>query len=200
VVVLDSGGRVERFVEKPARGTAPADTVNAGLYVVERRALEGFEPGPLSFERRVFPELAARKDLAGVVVAGDWLDIGTPQLYLDTHEQIQVDQPHIAAADSQVAGRRSGTWSYVGPGATIESDAEVRESVLLDGATVAKGATVRRSIVGRGATVGPGASISDHTIVGEGAVIGAGCELLAGMRVAPGTVLADRSLTVRPPR
>ncbi|MBT8197774.1 MAG: NDP-sugar synthase [Acidimicrobiia bacterium] len=200
VVVLDDDGRVERFVEKPAPGTAPADTVNAGLYIVERRALEDFEPGPLSFERRVFPELAARKDLAGVVVDGGWLDIGTPHLYLDTHERVQADTPHLAADDAHVVGRRSGSWSYVGAGASIEAEAEVRESVVLAGATIAQGAVVRRSIVGRNAVIGAGARVIDHVIVGEDAVVGAGCELHAGIRVAPGIELGERSITVRPPR
>lgn len=200
VVVTDDHGRVERFVEKPAPGTAPADTVSAGVYVVERRVLEEFEPGPLSFERRVFPELAARKELAAVVVEGTWLDIGTPDLYLSTHEAIQSDAPHLAADDAVVEGRRSGAWSYVGPNAVVEAGAEIREAVILEGARVVAGATVRRSIVGPRAVVDSGASIADRVVVGEAAVVGPGCELHAGVRVAPGVVLPARAITVSPPR
>ena len=148
VVVLDDDGFVERFVEKPAPGLAPANTVSAGVYLVERRALEGFEQGPLSFERRVFPDLAAHKELGGVVLDGLWLDIGTPALYLNTHEMLlsngsrlyEADGRHGVGVGAVVDGECHGSWSWIGAGATVEHGASIKESVILPGARIESGA------------------------------------------------------------
>lgn len=207
VVVVDEHRRVVRFVEKPAPGTAPADTVNAGIYVADRRALEQFEAGPLSFERRVFPDLAAQKDLGAAVIDGAWLDIGTPQLYLDTHERLLTgrtalgwdSEPHGAAPGSVIDGDRRGAWSWVGPGASIEAGAAIREAVVLDGAVVKSGATVEHAVVGWNTEIGAGAMVGGHTLVGRDCVIGESCELRGGMRVASGTILGSRGISFSPP-
>jgi mannose-1-phosphate guanylyltransferase len=207
VVVVDEHRRVRRFVEKPAPGTAPADTVNAGIYLAERRALEQFEPGPLSFERRVFPDLAAQKDLGAAVIEGAWLDIGTPELFLDTHERLLTgrtalggdSQPHGMGTGAVVDGDRRGAWSWVGADASVEQEATLREAVVLDGAVVRSGATVENAVVGWGTEVGAGTLVSGHTLVGRDCVIGEGCELIGGMRVASGTVLGPRGISFTPP-
>jgi mannose-1-phosphate guanylyltransferase len=205
VVVTDDAGIVQRFVEKPAPGTAPANTVNAGIYLAERRALESFELGPLSFERRVFPDLAAVKELGGVAIDGSWIDIGTPELLLDSHDAVLGGRTslgqargHVAADGAAVSGDRRGGWSWVGPGAVVEAGAIVDEAIVLDSAIVRRGARVRNSVVGWGAIIEAGADIDGFTLVGEDSVVGAGCEL-HGVRVAPATKLGARAITIAPP-
>lgn len=207
VVVTDAAGVVTRFVEKPEPGTAPANTVSAGVYVVSRRVLAGFEPGPLSFERRVFPELAARSDLGAVVVDGFWVDIGTPELFLDAHEVLLTGgsrlfataDAHAAAAGARVDGVCSGAWSWVAAGAAVEAGARIRESVILDGAVIHSGAVVERAVIGWESEIGPSASVAGDTIVGRGCVVARGCELGRGMRIAAGTELGERAVSFSPP-
>jgi mannose-1-phosphate guanylyltransferase len=206
VVVIDDNGLVERFVEKPPPGTAPADTVNAGIYLMERRVLEGFDAGPLSFERRVFPDLAARKELGGVAIEGSWLDIGTPELWLESHDAVLSGRTSLGPARSHVAsdtavvdGERRGAWSWVGAGAIVESGAVIDEAIILDGAVVRRGAEVTQAVVGWGSELAAGAKVRDLSLIGEGCTVGAGCELL-GVRLAPGTDLAPGAITVSPPR
>lgn len=206
VVVIDDGGMVERFVEKPQPGTAPADTVNAGIYLMERRALESFEAGPLSFERRVFPDLAARKDLGGVAIEGSWLDIGTPELWLDSHDAILSGRTSLGPARSHAAhdtaivdGERRGAWSWIGAGAVVEAGAVIDEAIILEGAVVRRGAEVAQAVIGWGSELASGAKVRDLSLIGEGCTVGADCELL-GVRLAPGTALGPRAITVSAPR
>ena len=208
VVVTDAAGMVERFVEKPAPGTEPADTVNAGVYLLSRDALAEYPAGRLSFERQVFPDLVSAGRLAGVAVEGAWLDIGTPTLYLETHRAVMMGEtrlppaagPHVAGEGTTLAGNQAGTWSWIGSGVTVDEGATVEESVVLDGAVLGEGAAVKRSIVGWNAEVMPGARLSGDSIVGGAAVVGPGCEVDCGLRVAPGTKLGPRAVTFRPPR
>jgi len=207
VVVTDDDGLVERFVEKPAPGTAPADTVNAGIYLMERRVLAGFDAGPLSFERRVFPDLAARKELGGVTVEGSWLDIGTPELLMESHDALLAGRTrlgtargHIADRSAVVDGERRGAWSWVGAGAVVERGAIVDESIIFEGAIVRRGAEVTNAVVGWRSDIGAGVKIRELALIGADCTVGAGCELAGGLRLAPGTHLEPRAITFTPPR
>src|SRR5207344_2786268 len=58
VVATDGHGRVERFIEKPAPGTAPTNQINGGTYVLEPSVLQRVPAGQkLSIERVTFPAL-----------------------------------------------------------------------------------------------------------------------------------------------
>src|SRR5690606_28286995 len=53
-------GRIVRFVEKPPRGEAPSNRINAGIYVMEREALHAIPAGrEVSIERETFPAFIA---------------------------------------------------------------------------------------------------------------------------------------------
>src|SRR3990172_8897759 len=106
VVVTRSDGVVDRFIEKPPTAEAPARTVNAGMYALDRAVLAGYPEGRLSFERVVFPELAAAGALRAVVLTGRWIDIGTPSLYLAAHDVVYAGGSvlHRPAATHENAG------------------------------------------------------------------------------------------------
>lgn len=207
VVVVDDRGRVEEFIEKPPTATAPARTVNAGMYALSRDSLAGYEAGPLSFERVVFPDLAAADGLGAVVLDGKWLDIGTPDLYLAAHAAIHggassLHRPASAHAHdgATVEGLCGGSWSWIGPGATIGRGARIEEAVVLAGATIGADAVVRHAIIGPGASIGAGTVVTGASVVGQDAAVGDGCELDHGVRIAPGARLAPGTITFRPPR
>ncbi len=205
VVVLDEGGAVERFVEKPPRDQAPARTVNAGMYVLSKSALEPYSPGPLSFERVVFPDLASQGALSGKVVEGRWLDIGTPRLYLEctgtallgATDLHRPDGPHLVEGSSK--GTSAGAWSWVGEDSTVASGAVIEESVVLPGAEIGAGAVVQQSVVGWRARIGPETRVAGASLIGAGATVGAGCELDHGVRIRPDAELAPGDVTFAPP-
>jgi NDP-sugar pyrophosphorylase family protein len=82
-VVVEDGGRVERFEEKAAGG-GPG-WINAGVYLLRREAVAAW-PGdrPLSLERDVLPGLAEGGRVWGHRCEGDFLDIGTPESFRES--------------------------------------------------------------------------------------------------------------------
>jgi D-glycero-D-manno-heptose 1,7-bisphosphate phosphatase len=76
--VVETAGEVVRaFRERPdAAGPVPG-TINAGIYVFDRRVLDLVAP-VCSLERDVLPALAARGALRGTVASGAFIDIGVP--------------------------------------------------------------------------------------------------------------------------
>ncbi len=81
VVETDAEGRVLRFLEKPAAGVTPSRTVNAGIYVLERAALDVVPRAGFSdFGRDVFPALLrAGRELRTFRVPGTVYGIDTPE-------------------------------------------------------------------------------------------------------------------------
>jgi mannose-1-phosphate guanylyltransferase len=169
------GGEVLEFLEKT--GEAAPGEVNAGMYVLERSALDLIPAGrEVSIEREVFPRLVGG-GLHGLRLDGYWMDIGTPDRYLQAswdilegrvETQVRPTAPGLLvdAAATVTEGATVGPRVVLGPGCRVKARAEVRDSVLLEGCTVGEGARVSGSILAPGAEVAPGAEL-------EGAVIGA---------------------------
>jgi mannose-1-phosphate guanylyltransferase len=166
------GGEVVEFLEKTGE-RAPGE-VNAGMYVLERPVLEMVPQGEnVSIERDVFPGLVG-EGLHGLRLDGYWMDIGTPERYLQASWDIlegRVEtrvEPNsnglLVAADAEVATDATiGPRAVIGAGCRVEAGAEVSESVLLGGNAVGAGAQVRQSILALGAEVAAGTTV-DGTV------------------------------------
>ena len=58
VVIIDEGGRIQRFLEKPSWGEVFSDMVNTGVYVLEPAVLGYFAGGmQFDFSKDLFPML-----------------------------------------------------------------------------------------------------------------------------------------------
>jgi mannose-1-phosphate guanylyltransferase len=167
-------GQVLEFLEKS--GEAAPGEVNAGMYVLERSVLELIPAGrAVSIEREVFPALIGG-GLHALRLDGYWMDIGTPERYLQASWDILEGRVAtrvrrsargllLDPSASIAEGARIGPRAVLAAGCRVEEGAEVRDSVLLSGCTIGAGATVIGSILSPGVRVEPGAAL-------EGAVIG----------------------------
>ena len=145
-------GEVEAFIEKPEPGEVDVNTINAGTYVMEPEVLDLVPPDvAVSVEREVFPELVGN-GLYGRAERVSWIDIGTPQSYLEAN---------LA---------EMGPNGTVDPSAVIDPAAEVRDSVVGAGATVGAGARVTRSVLLPGARVEPEVVVTEQVIGMDGPV------------------------------
>jgi mannose-1-phosphate guanylyltransferase len=137
---------VTAFVEKPAAGEAPADTINAGTYVVDPRVLDLIPAGrAVSVEYEVFPLLVGA-GLYAWSFDGAWRDIGTPESYLDANLE-QMPPGGLIDPSAEIAPGARVMDSVVGAGCRVEAGARVLGSVLLAGAVVAGGRTVQNRVV-----------------------------------------------------
>lgn len=78
VVMEESTGQVERFVEKPKLFVG--NKINAGIYLLNPSVIDRIELRPSSIEKEVFPDIAADKKLYAMVLPGFWMDIGQPRI------------------------------------------------------------------------------------------------------------------------
>lgn len=202
VVPTAADGRVEAFLEKQP-GPAPTSRINAGAYVLERRAVEEMAAGrAVSFEREVFPALADRGELYAYLAEGYFNDIGTPERYLEATRDLltgtvasslpeRTASGSLIHADARVEGAEVGGLSVVGARCELAPEARLSGAVLFDGVCIGARASVLDSIVAERAVVEDGARIEGGAVVGAGAHVAGGAYVGAGARVPPGERLAS---------
>jgi mannose-1-phosphate guanylyltransferase len=197
----EPGGEVLEFIEKPQPDAIVTDEISAGAYVLEASVVDLIPDGrAVSIEREIFPQLVGR-GLFARRLEGYWMDIGTPDRYLQASWDILEGSVTtdldgrggpLVAADAEVASdARIAARAVVGPACQVGSGAIVRESVLFDGCEVGAGAVVEGSILAPGVVVGSDANIGEGSVLGEGARVASGARIEAGSRLAPGDVVGD---------
>ena len=187
VVPTAPDGAVIAFVEKPPPGSAPSNWINAGTYVIEPSFLDRIPPRlSVSVERETFPRLLEQSGrLFGFKTDAYWLDIGTPEKYLEAHLDVlrgKVGRPPTPGArelsedvwtqgDATIEpGATVLAPALLGPGARVQSGARVRGSVLGAGAIVEQGAVLETAVLHDDARVSHDSRI-DHAIVGRNTVV-----------------------------
>jgi mannose-1-phosphate guanylyltransferase len=201
-------GDILEFLEKPDPSEVDTDEINAGAYVLERSVLDLIPAGrPVSIERDVFPRLVGQ-GLYGCRLEGYWMDIGTPDRYLQATWDILTK-----AVETEIGARLDGDGLLVEEGVRVDDSAEVAAPALIEhgaeidadakvggrvvlgrGTEVGSAATVRDSVVLRGCWIGPGAEVEGSILasgvrVGEGAKVPAGSVVGEGAHIDPHTTL-----------
>lgn len=166
-------GAVLEFLEKTGEGV-PGE-INAGMYVLERSVLDLIPADEeVSIERDVFPRLVG-DGLHGLRLDGYWMDIGTPERYLQAswdilerrvETRVEPTAPGmLVGAGAEVATSATlGPRVVLGPGCRVGSGAWIRDSVMLDGCEIGEGARVEGSILSAGVEVESGARLNDVVV------------------------------------
>jgi mannose-1-phosphate guanylyltransferase len=198
LVMKADDGAVSAFIEKPDPADTVTNEISAGAYVLERDVLELIPAGRgVSIEREVFPRLVGQ-GLYGHRLEGYWMDIGTPERYLQASwdilerrvetevEPTDAEAAILIEAGCEIDGSAAiGPRAVIGEGSVIRAGARVAGSVLDSGCTVAADARVEGAILARGVEVGPRARVAPGAVLGEGSRVAEGAAVATDARVDP---------------
>ncbi|QAT50342.1 NDP-sugar synthase [Caproiciproducens sp. NJN-50] len=198
VIEQDENGYATSFTEKPRAEEIRSNYINAGVYVMEPEVLRGIPEGrPVSVERETFPALLRSGSKVAVYKSGSyWMDIGTPEKYLQTHEDIMAGKCLIENLDFN-------NQSVIKDGKSmIDSTAKIIGPVYI-------GNHVK---IGAYTTIGPDAVIGDHVWVHTGGSVAdsilwdnvdigtyaklKGAVVASNCNVKDGTIHSDTAFTV----
>jgi mannose-1-phosphate guanylyltransferase/phosphomannomutase len=214
-VELDNEGRVLRFVEKPERGTAPSNLINAGIYVLEKEVLDYIPAGrKVSTENEVFPILAKEGKLYGFEAHGLWVDIGVPESYLEanrlilkkldgvtTEEGCEVNESAEIMEPSYFGvGVRVGANSVIGPNTSISDHVHIGEgcrienSIIFSGTTVGDYSSVKNAIIGENATLERWVKVESNSLIGDYVTVADGVTITQGVSICPSKTIRESIL------
>lgn len=153
VVLCESDGRINRFVEKPAWSQAFSDTVNTGIYIIKRNVLDEIPSGkPYDFSRDLFNRmLHDGRALYGFESDGYWCDIGDlGAFYRCNFERNTENAENIIGVECQIA-----------------DDVKITDSVIFNNVKIGKGSIIDGAIICENCDLG------ENVIVRRGCVVGA---------------------------
>ena len=200
IVVTDSEGRVERFLEKPSWSQVFSDTINTGVYVLEPEVLNHVPTDrPYDFSKELFPLLLEMgRPVYGHVVEGYWQDIGNLSQYrqanfdaLDGHVDLKI--PGVRLRGNVWLGEgveiddidRIEGPAYLGNYCRIGADATVGPySVLSSSVTLRERARTVASVIDASTHVGRSGLI-------ENAIVGRNCDIRSHVRIHEDVAIGD---------
>jgi mannose-1-phosphate guanylyltransferase len=223
LVRLGDENVVREFVEKPSADQIDTNLISAGAYILERSVVDMIEPDRnVSIEREIWPALVGN-GLHGFPTEAYWLDIGTPERYLQgtfdiIEGNVQTDvlerlgTSYMAVADDVTGtgrivppavvesgceigeGAHVGSLVVLGERVKVGAGARIERAVVLQGSEVGAGCVLTDCIVSAGVRIGEGTVVSGGAVLGEGVTVGTGNVLTRGVRVFPHTELPDGAI------
>ena len=209
VAELASHDRITRFIEKPPKGKAPSNLINAGVYVLSPQVFDYIPAGKhVSMEREVFPKLAEEGKLYGHFTKGLWIDIGKPEEYLQTNKLIldtlagkpshrapkSVDLKNPVAIDKAVSigeGSVVGPYAILGENVFVGKKVKISNSVIFPHARIDDLSVIDGAIIGEGARVGKQVTLTEGCIVGDHAKVKDAVHLSRAAQVCPAKEVAE---------
>jgi NDP-sugar pyrophosphorylase family protein len=199
LVETDDRGNIQRFLEKPKPDEITCNTINAGIYVLEPDTFDRIpKDTSWSIERSFFPSLIERGEtFVAYVDRGYWIDIGTPEKYMQVHKDVMDGRYKLDPFGSKASaawvspgarveegaiiqgpcflddgvvvkgGARIGPYSVVGRQCHVEENATIEQSIVWANSRVSQEAVVRRSILGRHCHIGRNATVEDGVVLGD---------------------------------
>ena len=202
LVETDSQSNIKRFIEKPKPEEITTNHINAGIYVLEPDTFDRIPSEvPWSIERSYFPSLIERNEtFVAYVYNGYWIDIGTPEKYVQVHRDI-MDGRFVAPPFAGLTSPRR----CIAPDVRIEEGATIGDPVFIDEGVLVKAgarlgpyavigrqtqveeeAIIERAIVWPNCRIGSQSSITD-------AVLGRQCHIGRNVSLNSGAVLGDKT-------
>ena len=186
LVVADEDHRVSQFIEKPRPDQLKPEWgkhINAGIYVIEPHVAERIPAGTrYDFESQLFPALiAAGEPVYALPLDGYWLDLGTPQRYLQAHQdllagkvkKVQLERSPLPTWSGEGDAPRVDKASLLDPTVTLKAGAEVINSVIGANCVIEEKARIENCVIWSSARVGAQAQLRD-SFIGKSALIGKG--------------------------
>lgn len=152
IVLTNSEGRVENFLEKPTWGQVFSDTINTGIYILEPEVLELIpKEEEFDFGKDLFPlMLKEEMPLFGYVSKGYWKDVGN----LYEYQNVQLD----------VLYKKTNLIVKSGRNNKISESAKVVNSILGENVRVGDNVNISNCIVGDNVVVKAHCNIYNSTI------------------------------------
>jgi mannose-1-phosphate guanylyltransferase / phosphomannomutase len=200
VVVVDEGGAVQRFIEKPSWGEVISDLANTGIYILDPAVFDFFRAGEVTdWSGDVFPKLLKEGEhVFGWIADGYWEDVGSHSAYIKANFDCLEGKVKV-----QIPGDRVGESTWIHPDAEVFRDARIDGPAFVGaGAKVRSGAWVNGpAVIGAYSTVDSGVKLSnsiiwDHTYIGlnsrlRGAVVCRSVTVKNGCMIEEGAVIGS---------
>lgn len=180
VVELADGNRIKRFVEKPKPREAPSRFINTSIYLFSPRIREIFsEMGEevRDIGRNVIPYLTDHGyPVYGYEVEGYWADVGVPESFLKTSQDILHGRLSRIKFDAQTTllqlhgastlKTEKSRWVHPSTMERLDPSVDIGAHVNIGAdCRIGEGASIESSFIGDNCVIGEGARIKGSVVM-----------------------------------
>jgi len=185
IAEIDEEGYIKRFLEKPGKNETFSDTINAGVYIMDRSLLRYIpSTGQFDFAKDLFPKLISQGIKIGTyLIDGVWLDAGRPKDVIKAN-QIMVEKYGENFNGSGRAIIRSKVPQgcsikppiYIGEGVHIGNNSTISGSAVYDGVSIGDDVQIENSVIMASSKIMRGTKVVNSVIM-QNTTIGEDCEI-----------------------
>lgn len=203
IVLTDKEGKITKFFEKPSWSEVFSDTINTGVYVLEKETL-GLVPkargnkADCDFSKDLFPYLLKNKmPLYGATLTGYWRDVGSLDDYIKTNLEAlkgKIDLPlakglikngNIIAPSARISRNTKIINSVIGSGCNIAPGVTVKNSILWNNVHIEDNSSVSHDVVCNNVKIRPGCRINENVFIGSNVTVGSNVVIRSDVKIWP---------------
>ena len=217
-VVVSEKNEIKRFIEKPNWSAVCSDTVNTGIYILDKSMIK-YDTGdrPIDFSKNVFPSMLKDGVTLMTYDMDDqyWCDIGSPSDFLKANihylqkkcyisksikmgNNSRVIMPcHISDKCEIGDGVIIGPNVYVGEGCKIGKECRVTSSVIMHGCRLKYGSQVDGAVIcdntmlNENSIIETGAIIGNNSVIEENAIVHRNVKIWPDSKIPPYSVINE---------
>ncbi|MCG7852575.1 MAG: NDP-sugar synthase [Methanosarcinaceae archaeon] len=209
---MDVNNRIHRFLEKPGPGEIFSNLASTGIYMCDPEIFDWIPSNTkYDFAKDLFPAILAKgKKINGLLVCGQWTDVGSPAAYRQAQRWMLESLPettiggHFKTEDARIKGPLrvennvsiGSNSALVGP-IVIGENVTIGDNVLIGPYTVISANCVIKddsrilsSYIFNDVTIGENSNVSG-SIIDKNTVIGKNCSLENGTVIGPKVTIGD---------
>lgn len=212
IVLTDKEGKITKFFEKPTWSEVFSDTINTGIYIMEKETL-GLVPkargnkADCDFSKDLFPYLLRHKmPLYGAIEGGYWRDVGSLEDYINTNLEalkgkvklpLAVNSKNLVAKSAKVSRSAKVINSVIGPKCYIGPNTVVKDSVLWNNVTIEEGARINYDVLCNNVKVKPNSRINENCFIGDNVKIGNNSVINKDVKIWPSKSVDSNSIVTK---
>lgn len=215
IVLTDNEGKITKFFEKPSWSEVFSDTINTGIYVLEKDTL-GLVPkargnkADCDFSKDLFPYLLKNKlPLYGATLGGYWRDVGSLEDYIKTNLEAlkgKVDLPLarglakngcIIAPSARISRTAKVVNSVIGPKCYIAPGAVIKDSILWNNTSIEDNTRVNYSVICNNVRIKPNCRVNENTFIGSNVSIGSSVTVRSDVKIWPQKNVDSNSIVTK---
>ena len=183
LVISTPDGQITEFLEKPktiaeARLKSAEFYINAGTYILNPKVVFSIPAKQkVSIERETFPNLLKAGELFEAYASNAyWLDLGTPEKYLQAHGDLlsgkfeatsHKSNAYILNANTERSNATLKGFACFGENVKFGAGCIVENSVLLNDVILGSNVQINSAIIGNNCVIGDEVVLSPGTVVGD---------------------------------
>ena len=216
IILTEKNGKITKFFEKPTWSEVFSDTINTGIYILDKETLALVPKATPSgkqdtdFSKDLFPYLLRNKSgLYGYVCEGYWKDVGSLEDYITTNMDAlkgkikltvtagMFKKGNVVGKDTRISRSAKLTNCVIGNNCTILPGAVLKNTVLWDNVEIGSSSKLNSSVLCNNVNLKSNVKVSENVFIGDDVRVGNGAAILQDVKIWPGKAVDANSVVMK---